>query len=121
MRGIVKIGFGLLLVLLVGGLAVAAVNKVRHAAAVTACGNNLKLIGRGLAAHHETWGRFPPGTFPNAGLPPEKRLGWLTWVWPFFVEGGDSHPLRHAESLGRRGELPSVLLPPRLRGGREGT
>ena len=49
MRGIVKIGFGLLLVLLVGGLAVAAVNKVRHAAAVTACGNNLKLVGRGLA------------------------------------------------------------------------
>jgi prepilin-type processing-associated H-X9-DG protein len=88
MRGVVKIGVGLLLVLLVGGLVVAAVGKVRHAAALSACRNNLRMVGLGLAAHHEDWGRFPPGALPNPGLPPEKRIGWLTQVWPQCMEGG---------------------------------
>ena len=25
---------------------------------------------------------------PNADLPPDKRLSWLTQVWPTFMEGG---------------------------------
>ncbi len=36
--------------------------------------------------YHTTNGAFPPGTLPNAGLPPDKRLSWLSALPPFLEQ-----------------------------------
>jgi hypothetical protein len=76
--GIVLVILGVLLALLV-----AAVPKVRIAAAKASCTNNLKQ--HGLAAHnyHDVHKHFPPGTLPNPDLPPEQRFSFLLVILPF--------------------------------------
>ncbi len=69
------IGAALVLVL-VWGLVVVAITRVREAAARTTCSNNLKQIGVTLSAYADSNGHFPTATFANDKLPPEKRLSW---------------------------------------------
>jgi prepilin-type processing-associated H-X9-DG protein len=52
------------------------------------CLNNLRQIGAAAQAYrdkdeHEA---FPPGTLPNADLPPEQRLSWLVALPPYLQE-----------------------------------
>ena len=50
------------------------------------CLNNLRQIGGAVLNYHTTNEVFPPGTTPNAALPPDKRLSWLTALPPFMEQ-----------------------------------
>jgi hypothetical protein len=88
MRGVIKVVAVLLLALVVGGLVLSAIAKVRMAARVAQCRNNLKQIGLALHNYDGSYGHFPMGTVPNPGLPPDRRLSWATEVCPAFMVGG---------------------------------
>ncbi len=88
MRGVIKVVAVLLLVLVAGGLVLAAIARARESSDRLRCLNNVKQLA--LAAHNyeSTYGHFPSGTVPNADLPPEHRLSWATEVCPAFLLGG---------------------------------
>ena len=67
------------------------VRHAREAANGSQCQGHLKYLIINLHNYHSVNGSFPPGTVPNPGLPPERRLGWLVELWPqmFF----DSVPM----------------------------
>jgi hypothetical protein len=50
------------------------------------CLNNLRQIGGAVLNYQSANSAFPPGTVPNAALPPEKRLSWLTTLPPFMEQ-----------------------------------
>jgi hypothetical protein len=45
------------------------------------------MLGSGLLNYHDTYGHFPPGTVPNPGFPPDKRLSWYVEAWGFVGDG----------------------------------
>ncbi len=44
----------------------------------------------GLQGYHDTFKYFPAATVPNDALLPNKRLSWVTQVWPAFMSDCDS-------------------------------
>jgi hypothetical protein len=90
MRGVVKVVVIHLLALVAGGLVLSAVAKARMAAQGAECHNNLRALGLAVLNYHDAYGRkFPTGTAPNAALPPERRLTWVTEVYPAYMVGGE--------------------------------
>lgn len=82
MRGVGKLGVGLAVAAVVGGLLVVQTRRVHDAAQRTQCQNTLRQIGLATANYRGMFTHFPAGTVPNADLPPDKRLGWLTELVP---------------------------------------
>jgi hypothetical protein len=114
MRGVVKVLAVPVLVVVAGGLVLSAIAKVRTAAQLAQCRNNLKQLGLALHNYNETYGHFPSGTVPNAGLPPDQRLSWVTEVYPAFIAGGVKSLLDPAKPWDDAGNCPPRCL---LRGG----
>ncbi|MDB5307821.1 MAG: hypothetical protein JWO38_2023 [Gemmataceae bacterium] len=76
------------------GLLLPAVQKVREAAARTACSNNLKQMGIGLHSCHDTNGFFPTGGWgwtwmgdPTRGSGQSQPGGWIFSILPYLEQG----------------------------------
>src|SRR5262245_50633973 len=75
------------------GLLLPAVQKVRAAAARIQCVNNLKQLGLGMHAHHDTTGTFPPA-YVNTGVFYGNSNYKLTHGWaPFLLPYIEQQPL----------------------------
>ena len=88
----------ILVVIVVIGVLIAflvpAVQKVREAANLASCQNNLKQIGLAIHNHHDTFRRFPSGGWgwkwvgtPNRGTSSDQPGGWLYNILPFTEQG----------------------------------
>lgn len=64
------------------GLVLAAVQKVRSAAARSACSNNLRQGGIALHLYHDAHHAFPPGCSYRDGRDPHPHMGWATRLLP---------------------------------------
>jgi prepilin-type processing-associated H-X9-DG protein len=83
MRRAVNVLIVLVSLLLVGGLGLLGINKVREAAARASCSNNLKQMGLSLLNYHDTCNGYPPAAIPNPDLPAERRLSWIVGIVPY--------------------------------------
>ena len=75
-------------------LLIPAVQRIREAANMTQCQNNLRQIGIAIHTHHDTYRRFPSGGWgwdwvgaPDAGTGADQPGGWLYQVLPFIDQG----------------------------------
>jgi prepilin-type N-terminal cleavage/methylation domain-containing protein len=95
------------------GLLLPAVQKVREAAARTQCANNLKQMGIGLHACHDTVGHFPTGGWgwnwmgdPDRGSGKRQPGGWIFAILPFVEQdnvyklGGGGTTAANAQKAG---------------------
>ena len=88
MRRRIQVAVVLLLGLMVIGMAIIAINRVRHSADRMMCSSKLKQMGVALYDYRTTHGHYPTGTVRNADLPPDRRLSWLTEIHPNFIVAG---------------------------------
>lgn len=61
-----------------------AVQKAREAAARTQCQNNLKQLGIGIHAYHDTYHKFPQNSRPASAAAATVRKRWFTYVLPYI-------------------------------------
>jgi prepilin-type processing-associated H-X9-DG protein len=66
-----------------------AVGGARESARRSQCVGHLKWIIVHMLNYQSVHGSFPPGTIPNPGLPPERRLGWAAELWSVLGIGDD--------------------------------
>jgi prepilin-type N-terminal cleavage/methylation domain-containing protein len=64
------------------GLLLPAVQKVREAAARTACQNNLKQLALAFHNYHNQYNTFPPETTKGGGV----KYSWVPLIFPFIEQ-----------------------------------
>ena len=91
----------LAIVALLVGLLLPAIQKLRESAARARCANNLRTIGAGLHAHHDTKSRFPRGVRSYQG----SAIRDSSWTWmAYLLPHVGQEPLwREAEAFARGG------------------
>jgi prepilin-type processing-associated H-X9-DG protein len=82
-RPAIVVILGLILVL-VGGLGVIAIMRIRDTAARTQCIINLRHLGMSCLSYADSLGYFPQAGEPNPGLPPDRRLSWIVGIGPYI-------------------------------------
>src|SRR5262249_38939399 len=60
--------------------------NLRLTAARTECENNLRQMAMATTMYLHAHKTFPPGTIPNATLPPDERLSWIASLLPYYIE-----------------------------------
>ena len=91
------------------GLLLPAVQKVREAAARTACTNNLKQMGLAVQNMHDAQGSLPPasGCFRGMDL---KNIGPITfWILP-YIEQGAAYSAALVNGVYNSGNVDSVPI-----------
>jgi prepilin-type N-terminal cleavage/methylation domain-containing protein/prepilin-type processing-associated H-X9-DG protein len=68
------------------GLLLAAVQRVRMAAARITCANNLKQLGLALHSYHDTHHALPPGCSYENGRSPQPHLAWSARLLPYLEQ-----------------------------------
>jgi uncharacterized protein DUF1559 len=84
--------------ILVVGVFLPLVVRIRGYAQRIDCANNLKQIALAIQNYVDTDGKFPPGTHPAKDLPIEKRLSWMVEIAPFVENDHISWWSHHSES-----------------------
>jgi type II secretory pathway pseudopilin PulG len=95
------------------GLLLPGIQRVRESAAQIQCSNNLKQLGLALQSHNDLYGRFPIGDDFGYANPTGKPLTFYTSVLPFIEQ--------HNNSLANGTPIPLFFCPSRrvpLQGGR---
>ena len=72
-----------LVFVLVGGLGLSALSKVRGVAAQANCQNNLRQLGMAVGGSYDCFNSYPPAVVPNDKLACNQRLSWLVDIVPF--------------------------------------
>src|SRR5258708_37926844 len=111
MPGIVKIGIALCVGLVVIGLVLPSICKVREAAANIQCRNNVKQIALAVNDYEDTQGSLTQGTFPNDRLEPEQRLSWQFAILP-YIESNSIYRRTNKELSWDAPENEEILLIP---------
>jgi len=81
------------------GLLLPAIQKVRAAAARTDCTNNLKQIGLAFHHYHDAQGVLPTGCSYRGGVDPYPHMSWCTRLLPFLEQEVLWKEAQHAFAL----------------------
>src|SRR5262245_47412284 len=95
MRRRARVGIVALLLLVLSGLLVTAVVKVREAADLTHCQKHLLHISMAVHGYHDTWGKLPPATMAQPHLGPDRRLSWQVLITPYSRHDDLSEQFKH--------------------------
>ena len=97
------------------GLLLPAVQAARGSARRTQCQNNLRQIGIGLQAHHESLGTFPAGgvEFRISGDKKKRQLAWSAFLLPYLEQQNihDALDLTTAFDSAENARAAATILP----------
>src|SRR5262249_18610222 len=90
----------------------AAVQKVREAAARVSCQNNLRQVGLALHHHEHQVGSFPPGYRDPGGNPSRPGWGWAVFLLPYLEQAPlyDALGAAHADFGNGANPVPATAL-----------